>query len=66
MVFRHESARWRGAESGPVHTLSGTAANVHDITQAQALLHGDETDAFGDAGYQGIEKREENRELPVT
>lgn len=44
----------------------GTAANVHDVTQAQALLHGEETDAFGDAGYQGVEKREENLELPVT
>jgi IS5 family transposase len=54
------------AQSGLVHTLIGTAANVHDITQAQALLHGGETDAFGDAGYQGVEKREENRELPVT
>jgi len=30
-----------------VHTLIGTAANVHHITQAQALLHGDETDMFG-------------------
>ncbi len=47
------------AQSGLVHTLIGTAANVHDITQAQALLH-------GDAGYQGVEKREENLELPVT
>lgn len=54
------------AQSGLVHTLIGTAANVHDVTQAQALLHGDETDAFGDAGYQGVEKREENLELPVT
>lgn len=54
------------AQSGLVHTVIGTAANVHDITQAQALLHGDETDAFGDAGYQGVEKREENLELPVT
>lgn len=31
------------AQSGLVHTLIGTAANVHDVTQAQALLHGDET-----------------------
>jgi len=54
------------AQSGLVHTVLGTAANVHDITQAQALLHGDETDAFGDAGYQGVEKREESLELPVT
>lgn len=54
------------AQSGLVHTLVGTPANVHDVTQAQALLHGDETDVFGDAGYQGVEKREENLELPVT
>jgi IS5 family transposase len=54
------------AQSGLVHTLVGTAANVHDVTQAQALLHGEETDAFGDAGYQGVERREENLELPVT
>lgn len=54
------------AETGLVHTVVGTAANVNDVTQAQALLHGDETDVFGDAGYQGVEKREENLELPVT
>jgi IS5 family transposase len=54
------------AQSGLVHTLVGTPANVHDVTQARALLHGDETDVFGDAGYQGVEKREENLELPVT
>jgi IS5 family transposase len=54
------------AESGLTHTVIGTAANVNDVTQAQALLHGDETDVFGDAGYQGVEKREENLELPVT
>jgi IS5 family transposase len=54
------------AQSGLVHTVIGTAGNVSDITQAQALLHGDETDVFGDAGYQGVEKREENLEAPVT
>lgn len=48
------------AASGLTHTVIGTAANVSDVTQAQSLLHGDETDVFGDAGYQGIEKREEN------
>ncbi|MDH6152032.1 hypothetical protein OKW46_006022 [Paraburkholderia sp. WSM4179] len=35
----------------------GTAANVHDINVALALLHGKETDVYADAGYQGIEKR---------
>jgi IS5 family transposase len=49
------------AESGLVHTVIGTAAHVSDITQAGALLHGHEKDAFGDAGYRGVHKREEAR-----
>ena len=28
------------AESGLVHTVIGTAANVNDVTQGHALLHG--------------------------
>lgn len=47
------------AESGIVHALVSTAANAHDVTQAGALLHGQESDAFGDAGYCGVDKREE-------
>ncbi len=47
------------AESGLVHTVIGTAANVNDVTQAGALLHGEEEVAFGDAGYQGVHKRPE-------
>ena len=47
------------ADSGLVHTVIGTAANVNDVTQAHALLHGDEAMAFGDAGYQGVAKRPE-------
>jgi len=54
------------AESGLVHTVVGTAANVADVTQAQALLHGDEEDVFADAGYQGVDKREENIGVPVN
>jgi IS5 family transposase len=49
------------ADSGLVHTVVGTAANVNDVTQAHHLLHGKETDVFGDAGYQGADKREENQ-----
>jgi transposase, IS5 family len=45
------------AESGLVHTVIGTAAHVHDINLAQALLHGQESNVYADAGYQGIEKR---------
>lgn len=54
------------ASSGLVHTVVGTAGNVSDVTQAHALLHGDEVAALGDAGYQGVEKREENRGKSVT
>jgi len=54
------------ADSGLVHTVVGTAANVNDVTQAHLLLHGEETDVFGDAGYQGVDKREENRDKQVS
>ena len=54
------------AESGLVHTVVGTAANVADVTQAQALLHGDEEDVFADAGYQGVDKREEYIGAPLN
>ena len=47
------------AESGLVHTVVGTAANVNDVTQGHALLHGEEEVVFADAGYQGATKRPE-------
>ena len=47
------------ADSGLVHTVIGTAANVNDVTQGHGLLHGDETVVFADAGYQGATKRAE-------
>ena len=47
------------AESGLVHTVIGTAANVNDVTQGHGLLHGDERIVFADAGYQGASKRAE-------
>ncbi|WP_024906001.1 IS5 family transposase, partial [Robbsia andropogonis] len=50
------------AESGLVHTVRGTSANVHDVVEANALLHGEETDVIGDAGYQGAHKRCDARE----
>ena len=49
------------AGSGLAHSLTTTAANASDVTQAGALLHGAETTAWGDAGYQGVEKRPEHR-----
>lgn len=47
------------AQSGLIHTVTGTAANVADIAQTHALLHGQEKEVFADAGYLGVEKREE-------
>ena len=47
------------ADSGLVHTVTTTAANAHDVTQAHALLHGQEEVVFADSGYRGVEKRQE-------
>ncbi len=47
------------ADSGLVHTVIGTAANVNDVTQGHGLLHGEETVVFADAGYLGAIKRPE-------
>jgi IS5 family transposase len=48
-------------ESGLVHSVQGTAGSTNDVVQANSLLHGDETEAWGDAGYQGAEKRPDAR-----
>ena len=48
------------ADTGLVHSMTTTAANTHDVTEAHRLLHGGETVVWGDAGYQGVGKREEN------
>ena len=45
------------ADSGLVHSVRGTAGSVGDVLEANALLHGEETQAWGDAGYQGASKR---------
>ncbi len=45
---------------GLIHSISTTPANVHDITQVDQLLHGEEDRVWGDAGYQGVAKREEH------
>ena len=52
-------------ETGIVHSMSATAANVHDVTETHNLLHGGETVVWGDAGYQGVGKRAENLGLGV-
>lgn len=54
------------ADSGLVHSLTGTAANVADITETERLLHGEESDVFADAGYTGVAKRDEFKDSNVT
>ena len=47
------------AQSGLVHSVIGTPANVSDVTQGHGLLHGHESVVFADAGYQRAAKRPE-------
>ena len=44
-------------ESGLVHHVVTTAANEHDVTVVNQLMHGDEDTLGGDSGYIGAEKR---------
>lgn len=46
-------------DSGLVHTVEVTPANVHDVEMMPALLTGDENVVYGDSGYLGAEKRED-------
>lgn len=46
-------------DSGLVHTIKATAANVSDVSETASLLHGEEETCHGDAGYIGAEKRNE-------
>ena len=48
------------ADTGLVHSMSTTAANAHDITEAHSLLHGRGKVVWCDAGYPGVHKRDEN------
>jgi IS5 family transposase len=54
------------ADSGMVHAAVGTAANVNDVTQAHALVHGNEADVYADAGCQGVAMREEVNDIEAN
>jgi transposase, IS5 family len=45
------------AETKLIHSVAATAANVHDSKVMGELLHGDETEVWGDQAYQGQIKR---------
>jgi transposase, IS5 family len=44
-------------ESGLVHTVTTTPANVADVSETSKLLHGEEKSVHADAGYTGAQKR---------
>lgn len=53
------------ARTGLTHSFTTTAANEHDLNQAEYLLNGDEAFVFADNGYRGAEKREALKGVPV-
>ena len=46
-------------DSGLVHTVKATSANVHDVSMTSELLHGEEETVNGDSGYIGAQKRKD-------
>ena len=46
-------------DTGLVHHLEVTAANVHDVTVTPKLLTGEEKNVYGDSGYLGAGRRED-------
>jgi IS5 family transposase len=50
---------------GLIHSIRNTPASVHDITQTENLLHGEEKRVWGDAGYVGVEKRKKHKDRHV-
>jgi transposase, IS5 family len=53
------------AESGLVHTVVTTAANVSDVTQAHALVREGDDVVWADSGYRGVAKREEMQGVDI-
>lgn len=48
-------------DSGLVHTIRGTSANVHDVTMVPELLTGEETVVYGDSGIWALK----NGKMPL-
>jgi hypothetical protein len=61
VALRDEGAYRGGCCLGVVHTVTGTAANEADINQMAAVLHGQESAVFADAGYTGTDQRRNTR-----
>ena len=53
------------SKSGLVHTLETSTASVHDSQKAEALLHGEEKELYGDKAYADETRREVYRSKGV-
>ena len=51
---------------GRVHSVAVTDAGVHDATMMDALLHGEETEIYGDKAYASREKKEAAEASGIT
>jgi transposase, IS5 family len=47
------------AGTGYIHSVTATAANIHDLDEAVHLVRDDDEVVYADAGYQGAQKRPE-------
>ena len=52
------------AGTGYIHTVTATAANVHDVSETHKLIREDDEVIYGDAGYLGAESRPEIADDP--
>ncbi len=70
MKIHHRCAEARGygvdSESGLIHSVHTTSANVQDLTPAAELFHGEETVVYADSGTQGIGKRPEMADKEIA
>ncbi len=53
------------AGSGYVHTITGTSANMHDVSETANLIREDDEVAYGDSGYLGAQERPEIKDDAV-
>lgn len=53
------------AALGLIHSIATTSAEVHDVVMTGQLLHGKEKTVWGDAGYIGVDKRDEHSQRKV-
>ena len=53
-------------DSGPIHSVETTSANVHVINRAAQQLRSEEEVVYGDEGYQGNNKRPKISDKRIT